>query len=154
MRIRLARKEDAAALARLHRATIRNVNSKDYPEDIINVWSGRSSAKKFRDSVDRCKRWVALDGEKIIGFCDHSFECELWGLYIHKDYVGKGVGSRLLSCAEKSLKKMGCKKVNIESTISAKKFYQKHGYDVLRKSFKLMDKVKVPIYIMRKDLSV
>ena len=44
MRIRLARDEDYAAIARLHRQTIRNVNSKDYTEDQINTWSARTNA--------------------------------------------------------------------------------------------------------------
>lgn len=152
MKIRLARDEDYAAVARLHRQTIRNINSKDYPQDIIHVWSARTSAKKFRESTDKYKRWVAMDNDKIIGFCEHNYECELWGLYVHKDYLGKGVGSRLLKIAEDSLEKQGCKKITIKSTITAKIFYQKNGYKVLKKTTHEMEDKKVPIYIMSKKL--
>ncbi|PIZ95991.1 MAG: hypothetical protein COX80_02660, partial [Candidatus Magasanikbacteria bacterium CG_4_10_14_0_2_um_filter_33_14] len=104
MKIRLARDEDYAAVARLHRQTIRQVNAKDYNKEKIKAWSGRTSAERFRSSANICKRWVALDNEKIIGFADHPLDkCVLWGLYIHKDYVGKGVGKKLLNVIEKSL---------------------------------------------------
>ncbi len=120
MKIRLARDEDYAAMARLHRQTIRKVNSKDYSQDQIDVWSARPSAERFRKSAAKCKRWVAIADDKVVGFCDHGFDCELWGLYIHKDYIGKGIGSRLIKIAEDSLKKHGCKRVTLKGTITAK----------------------------------
>ena len=124
MRIRLARDEDYAAIARLHRQTIRNVNSKDYTEDQINTWSARTNAQRFRSNANKCKRWVAVQDNKVVGFCDHSLDGEFWGLYVHKDFIGKGIGSRLLKTAEDSLQKMGYKKVIIKATITAKDFYK------------------------------
>lgn|SRR3989338_5775173 len=154
MKIRFAQDKDYAAMARLHRQTIRTVNAKDYPDKTIRVWSGRTNANKFRESASICKRWVGVEDNKVIGFCDHGLEGngELWGLYIHKDYIGKGVGSRLLKVAEASLKKQGCKKVKIKATITAKEFYKKQGYKVVRKALHKMGEIKVPIYIMMKKI--
>lgn len=153
MKIRLARDEDYAGIARLHRATIRNINSADYPKDIIDLWSARSKAKRFRDSANKCKRWVAIEKDKIIGFCDHGFNCELWGLYIHKDFVGKNIGSLLIKKAEESMKKQGFKKISLKSTITAKNFYKKYGYRVVKKDFHKIGDKKMLIYIMTKILS-
>lgn len=151
MKIRLARDEDFASIARLRRQTIRNINAKDYSEDIIRVWSGsRGSAQGFRNSAHKCKRWVAVDDGKVVGFCDHGFKCELWGLYVHKDYIGKGVGSRLLKTAEESMKKQGCDVVKLKSTITAKEFYLKNGYSIVRKTLHKIADVKVLAYIMAK----
>jgi putative acetyltransferase len=153
MKIRLAQDKDCAEMARLHRATIRHINSQNYPEDIIEIWSGRTNAKRFRDNARKCKRWVAVEKNKIIGFVDHGDDDELWGLYIHKNYVGKGVGSRLLKTAEDSLKKQGVEIIKIKSTITAKKFYEKHGYKVLKKALhQILDK-KLGIYIMAKVMN-
>lgn len=152
MRIRLAKDEDYAAIARLHRQTIRNVNSKDYPEDMIQVWASRTSAQHLRDGAARCKRWVAIQDDKIIGFCDHSLDGEFWGLYVHKDYIGKGVGSRLLKTAEASLKKLGCKKIILKATITAKDFYKKQGYRVIKQAFHPINDKKLPIFVMSKKL--
>ncbi|MFA7245182.1 MAG: GNAT family N-acetyltransferase [Candidatus Magasanikbacteria bacterium] len=153
MKIRFARDENYAAIARMHRQTIRNVNKNDYTPEVIKVWSGRTSAKRFRDSANKCKRWVALDGEKIIGFTDHPFyKCEIWGLYVHKDYIGKGVGNKLIKTVEKSLCKQGCKKIKVQSTITAKAFYQKQGYKLQKKSFDLIENQKVTTYILSKKI--
>lgn len=76
-------------------------------------------------------RWVALDADRIIGFCEHNFAGEISRIYVHKDYLGRGVGSRLLKLAEESLKKRGCTEIRIESTVTAKAFYEKNGYKVV-----------------------
>ena len=153
MKIRLARDEDYAAIVRMHKQTIRNVNKNDYTPEEIKAWSGRTSVKRFRDSAHKCKRWVALDGEKIIGFTDHPLDkCEIWGLYVHKDYIGQGVGNKLIKKVEQSLLKQGCKNIKVESTITAKKFYQKQGYQVKKKSFDLIENQKVTTYILAKKI--
>ena len=65
MRIRKFRNSDATKLARLHRSTIRNVNSQDYPKEQIDVWSGRVSAERFRKSAKENTRFVAIANKKI-----------------------------------------------------------------------------------------
>jgi putative acetyltransferase len=152
MIIRLAQDKDFASIARLHRETIRHVNSKDYPEDIILVWSGRTKASRYRNSASKVKRWVAVENEKVIGFCDHNFKCELDGLYIHKDFQGKGIGKKLLKKAEDSMKKIGCKIIKIISTITAKTFYQKNGYKVIKKSSHQIEDKKADVFIMSKTI--
>lgn len=67
-----------------------------------------------------------------------------------KDYLRKGIGSRLLEVAEDSLEKQGCKIIHIESTITAKDFYEKNGYKVIKKTAYRED--NAPIYEMRKTL--
>ncbi len=153
MRIRLARDEDYATIARLHRQTIRNINSKDYTEDQISAWSARTNAQRFRSNANKCKRWVAIQDNKVVGFCDHSLDGEFWGLYVHKDFIGKGIGSRLLKVAEDSLKKMGFKKVHLKATVTAKEFYKKHGYKVIKKDLHLVGNKKLRIFVMTKTLS-
>jgi ribosomal protein S18 acetylase RimI-like enzyme len=140
-------------MARLHRGTIRHINSKDYPEDAISAWSGRTSTARFRSSAKKVKRWVAVVDEKVVGFCDHNFKCELGGLYTHKDFQGKGVGKKLMEKAEASMKKQGCKKIKIQSTITAKGFYQKMGYKVIKKSFHRVNDKKLEIFIMSKAVT-
>ena len=152
MKIRLIRDEDYVACVRLHRQTIRNVNSKDYPEDVIRAWSSLNE-KRMRTGASNVKRWVAIENNKIIGFVDHHIlRCEILGLYVHKDYMGRGVGSRLLKTAEASLKKRGCKKIEIESSVTAKPFYQKSEYKVIKKSMHEFMGTKAPVFIMIKNI--
>ena len=71
-------------------------------------------------------------------------------MYVHKDHLRKGVGSRLIEVAEDSLEKGGCKEISIESTITAKGFYEKEGYKFIKKSIYKED--GTPIYNMLKKL--
>jgi putative acetyltransferase len=150
MIIRLAEDKDYAAIARLHRGTIKHINSNDYPEDVISVWAGRTSASRYRNSAEEVKRWVAVEKNKIVGFCDHDFKCDLGGLYVHKDFQGKGVGKKLLDVAEASMKKMGCKKITIMSTVSAKTFYEKNDYEVVGTGVHRIEDKKVDVLNMVK----
>lgn len=152
MRIRLVRDADYSKIARLRRQTIRTVNSSDYSEDIIQDWTAQTNAQTFRNNAHKHKRWVAVEKNRIIGFCDHNFACELSRVYVHKDHLRKGVGSRLLAVAEDSLRKFGCKEIRIESTITAKKFYEKNGYKVLKKTFYKTKNMRSTVYKMSKKI--
>jgi len=133
MRIRRARDEDYAEMARLRRQTIRHVNARDYSTEIIHGWSAKGGAQTLRASAAKCQRWVALDRDRIVGFAEHRFTCELSRIYVHKDHLRKGIGSRLLAVAEDSLARQGCKEIRVESTATAKDFYTKNGYNLIAK---------------------
>ena len=134
MKIRRSILADCAEMARLHRGTIRQINSKDYPPEIIESWSARTSAKKFRDTHNACIRYVALEGDNIVGFGDLLKEDgNLGGIYIHKDWIGKGVGSALLQKLEDHARKLGTNKFQFSASLTAKPFYESKGYYLIQK---------------------
>ncbi|MBU2524668.1 GNAT family N-acetyltransferase [Patescibacteria group bacterium] len=151
MQIRPSTPTDTPKIAHLREQTIRHVNSKDYSQKTIEDWSSKKNTQNLKDNADTNKRWVAVDKGVIVGFCEHTASCEISRIYVHKDYLRQGVGSGLLEVAENSLIKQGCKKVYIESTTTAKDFYKKNGYKVIKNDFHNQDK-KAPIYIMSKNL--
>jgi len=152
MYIRKFKDSDAVEVARLHRATIRNINSKDYSKKQIEAWSNRVSAKRFRDSAKNCIRFVALDNNKIIGFADFK-ENDLMGLYIHKDCINKGIGKNLLTHLEKAAYKKGVRKLQCLSTITARKFYEKNRYKILKKTRHKIKNQNLIVYEMEKKLN-
>jgi putative acetyltransferase len=149
--VRTARDEDCAGIARLRRQTIRHVNARDYPDDVIRRWAIKENARTLRASGAGCRRWVAMDQSRIIGFCEHSFDGVLSRIYVHKDRLGTGIGSRLLAVAEASLKRLGCKSITLESTVTAKGFYAAKGYRIVRKDTYGENK-REPVYKMLKTL--
>jgi putative acetyltransferase len=120
MAIRPVRDGDYAAIARLRRQTIRHLNARDYADDVIRRWSAKETAKTLRTSADLNRRWVAVQGGRIVGFCEHDLQGTLSRRYVHKDHVRKGIGSRLLAVAEASLKALGFAAVALESTVTAR----------------------------------
>ena len=152
MYIRKFKASDAAEVAKMHRNTIRFVNSKDYLPEQIEVWSGRTSAKRFRDSIKMFFRFVAVEKGKIVGYGDFKKDGELAGLYVHKNYQGRGVGFLLLKNIEKSARKKDIKKLFCYSTITAKDFYKKQGYGIIKKTKFPIKNQKLTVYKMSKLL--
>jgi ribosomal protein S18 acetylase RimI-like enzyme len=74
------------------------------------------------------------DGNIIGGILGGTY----WGwmyvdiLWVHEDHRGKGIGSKLLTEAEKEAKARGCHHVHLDTmSWQAPKFYEKHGYSVI-----------------------
>ena len=152
MKVRKFRASDSVEVAKLHRNTIRYVNKADYPSKQIEVWSGRVSAKRFRESMPQKIRFVAVDKDKILGFGDYSRDGELSGLYIHKDFQSKGVGKNLLIKLEEQARKQGIKEFHLSSTITAKAFYERNGYKIIKKGKHEINRQNLVIYRMKKKL--
>ena len=152
MYVRKFRVSDSVEVAKLHRNTIRFVNKKDYLSRQIEVWSGRTSAKRFRDSIKTRFRYVAVDKNKIVGFGDFSKDGELAGLYVHNDYQRKGIGYLLLKKLEKAARQKGIRRFFCYSTITAKDFYKKHGYRIIQKTKHSIKNQKLTVYKMERQI--
>src|SRR3989338_7511398 len=134
MKIRRFRNSDAVELARMHRGTIRVINKKDYTKQQIKVWA-TASAKRWRDNSKSKNSaiFVALNKNKLIGFIQLKGS-EVNALYVHKNYIGREVGKRLLKKLEETAYKNGIRKLTCLSTITAKDFYNKQGYKIIKKT--------------------
>jgi putative acetyltransferase len=150
-RVRPARDEDCAAIACLRCQTIRHVNARVYPADVIRRWATKENAGTLRMSGAGRKRWVAVEQSRIVGFCEHTFDGVLSRIYVHKDRLETGIGSRLLAVAEASLERLGCKRITLESTVTAKGFYAAKGYRTVKKDA-YGENASEPVYKMLKTL--
>jgi putative acetyltransferase len=154
MEIRPVKHGDYKEIAELHQETIRSINSKDHSSDLIGAWSAYNTEAFFRSSDGASKRLVAIKDGKVIGFSDYSSEdCEIRGLYSHKDYTGQGIGSKLLEVSEEALKQSGCKNIILESTITARQFYENRGYKIVGKVFHVLGKEELPAFAMLKSIN-
>lgn len=150
MIIRPIQDADYEEVAALRRETIQKINARDYEESIIRGWAEKRSPAYFRETAKEFKRWVADENGQVIGFSEHGDACEVTRMYVHKDHLRKGVGSKLLKTAESSLIEKGCRSIMIESTITARGFYEKHGYTMIEKFYYEDDGAE--IYRMSKEI--
>ncbi|MEM3010302.1 MAG: GNAT family N-acetyltransferase [Candidatus Bathyarchaeia archaeon] len=83
---------------------------------------------------------VAKKGDIVAGFIDFFVvpsisekwnEARILNFFVHKDFQGKGVGSKLLNAVTKMTDEMGVKELFVETTKENQKavhFYKKHGF--------------------------
>lgn len=153
MTIRRSRPEDAAALAKLARDTIRTINVKDHTEEIMKAWSKGNTAAAYRRMEKEHIRYVAVEHGRIIGFTDMLPDGELMSLYLHKDRNRRGVGKKLLAVIEDKASTMGIKKMSCRSSVNAKGFYEKHGYRIIKRSQWQVEGIPpMTVYTMEKHL--
>lgn len=133
MRIKKARLQDAKELSVLRKATIRTTNKHDYTPAQIALWSKRWNTKDFVKVFDQLLLYVAVEGGKIIGYAEimKVRPEEMGGLYVHKDFVRTGVGTKLMVKIHDVVRKMGVHRFSLRSSITAKDFYEKLGYRVI-----------------------
>ena len=129
MIIREYRPADCKELAELFYHTVHIVNAKDYTKEQLNVWAtGEVDLEKWNISLQEHFSIVAVDNEIIVGFGDIDNTGYLDRLFVHADYQRKGIATAICNQLEQATK------VNIttHASITAKPFFEKRGYIVVK----------------------
>ena len=101
----------------------------------------RAALGKFNDGIVGSDGHTPLhiaeydsDGNVIGGILGGTY----WGwmyvdiLWVHENHRKKGIGSRLLKCAENEAMRRGCHHVHLDTmSWQAPEFYKKHGYELI-----------------------
>lgn len=148
--IREYRPNDASELAEIFFNTIHEVNAKDYSKDQLEVWAPTSTlnsegwAKKF----NRTKPLVAVFGDKIVGFAEFEEDGHIDCFYCHHEWIGKGVGSALMKAIFRKAEELDIHRIFVEASITARSFFEKNGFVVLKEQQVVKDGVKLTNYKM------
>ncbi len=157
MILRLIKHEDANEVLNLHYESVHKIAVNDYSKDILDEWSPRpdqNRVKKFLENPDNEIRVVAVDNQKIVGFgCIVLPSNELRACYVLPDASKKGVGKRIIEFLENLAKENNLKFLNLDSSITAKSFYEKCGYSVHKKDKHILESgQKMDCFNMHKAL--
>jgi len=79
------------------------------------------------------KGWLCEVQQQVVGFAmGNKTTGELWVIAILPEYVGQGIGARLLDEVEKWLQESGCGRLwlttEIDEGLKAYGFYRRHGW--------------------------
>lgn len=137
IKIYRATKQDVGMITQLFRDTIQNVNSKDYPADEIDDWSSWwTDHDKWQERIEKQYFIKAMINDKTVGFSSLATDGYLDFMFTHKDYQGKGVAGNLIRKIEKKAKEQGNYLIYSDVSITAKGFFERHGYIVEKQQFK------------------
>lgn len=148
MIIRKYKSSDCEQLAELFFQTVLAVNSKDYTIEQLNAWaSGNINIGEWDKSFLEHYTVIALDDGIIVGFGDIDNTGYLDRLYVHKDYQGQGVASAICDALEKAAE---TNKIITHASITAKSFFEKRGYTVIKEQQVIRNGIPLTNFVMGK----
>ncbi len=127
--------------------TVINVNIKDYNKKQVDVWANNSSVEKLNKSLLQNISVVCIFENKVIGFGDITINGYLDRLYVHKDFLNKGVGTLICDYLES---KVNCKKIEVHASITANPFFRKRGYIVVKEQKVYLQNIELINYCLEK----
>ncbi|MDX2232114.1 MAG: GNAT family N-acetyltransferase [Leptolyngbyaceae cyanobacterium bins.349] len=133
MQIRPFTPDDADQIAQLFHDTIRTVNRQDYTPEQVAAWAPDNI--HFQDWTAFCTRPITLvadDAGTIAGFATLEPNGYLNCFYCHTQYQRRGVGSQLYTALETRALALGCDRLFTAASITAKPFFQRHGFTVIQ----------------------
>lgn len=140
------------AIVELFKNTVRNINSKDYTIEQINIWaSDNLDEELWHQSFCEHDTIVALCDNKVVGFIDLD-NSYIDRLYVHKDYQHQGVASLLLQQIENIALKRQIKILQVAVSITAKSFFVNKGYKTIKRQEIIKENVVFINYLMEKYL--
>lgn len=136
--VRPAAASDAAALHRVHHASIAGLAAKDYSPEQIAAWIMRpfdaAESSRLIEEISRDFIWVAtLDGS-VEGYVQLTTPLHLApvvyinALYLTPLIAGQGHARTLMAKAEAKALYLGAPRVALHSSRTALGFYQRLGY--------------------------
>lgn len=122
--------EDLEATIEIFVRAIRGTASADYTDAQVNAWA---QADPSSWAERRCRRdsWLALADGIPAGFAELEPDGHIDMMFVHPSFGGTGVASALLETVEKAALKQGIRRLTVESSITARSFFERRGFRTL-----------------------
>lgn len=130
MEIRRAHEGDVGTVRRIHGDAIRDVCARDYPPDVIAAWLAGRRDDRYLRQIREDSFWVAIE-QNCVAFGSVRIErAKLESLFVDPLALGRGHAARLLSHLESVALQAGIQVLHVDSSLTARNFYARHGYEV------------------------
>lgn len=152
--IREYRAEDAGALARIFYNTIHQINIQHYNKEQVDVWAPKSVLEgvAWAERFLQTKPFIAFIDDQIVGFAEFMSDGHIDRFYCHHEWIRKGVGAALLSAILEKARTQHITRIFVEASITAKPFFEKHGFVVVAKQTVIHNGVEFINYLMELHL--
>ncbi len=125
--------EDISPVVNLFRDTVHTINAKDYTEDQLNAWAPEHiDAELWSVKLSQHYTLIAECDGVICGFGDMDDTGYFDHLFVHKDYQGQGIATKIAAVIERYAQKKGFTIITVAASITAQPFFLKRGYTVVR----------------------
>lgn len=148
MELRRYESGDIGQIARLFHDTVHAVNRRDYSPEQLHAWAtGRIDEEAWDAAFRHHLTYVAVEGDLIVGFGDMDAIGYLDKLYVHEDRQGMGIATAICDRLESEVN-APC--FTVHASITARPFFEKRGYKVLKIQEVERRGVRLTNYLMEK----
>lgn len=155
MIIRTFKDSDAEPLLHLFFHTIRTVNLGDYTQEQVEAWAPDLKSvdhKRWQESFKNKYVFIAESDDRLAGFGELEPNGHIDRFYISHLFIGKGVGKKIYAELEKKARELNLKRLFVEASITARPFFEKLGYEVMKYQTVERKGVELSNYQMEKIL--
>jgi len=153
MRLRLAIPADLREMQQIYIETIQEVCIQDYNQQQIDEW---------KSTVKNTSRWenvlknqlvvIAEKNNKMVGFGTLRDGNYIDFFYIHKNFQRQGIADTILSQLETQARKSGNSYITSDISITAKPFFEKKGFVILKEQINIRNGIELINYKMEKAI--
>jgi putative acetyltransferase len=152
-RIRDYDAKDAPEIAHLFYETVREVNRAVYSSEQVRAWAPEvPDPAAWHARMSGRRTLVAEEDGEVVAFAELEGDGHLDMLYCRQDAVRRGVGSRLYGAVEERARQQGLKRIFTEASITARPFFERHGFRIVRERTVVVRGVEMTNFSMEKFL--
>ncbi|MEM7376480.1 MAG: GNAT family N-acetyltransferase [Pseudomonadota bacterium] len=145
--IRPACEVDTADLHALHTAAVRSACAPHYSTAVIEGWLHGRAPADYLPPVQRGDLHVAERGGEVLGFVE-AVPGSVVALYVAPSAMRQGVGAALFQHGLSTALAAAGGDVVLQATLNAVGFYRRFGFDAVRHTHVVRNRVEVPIVEM------
>ncbi|MCW1914907.1 GNAT family N-acetyltransferase [Luteolibacter sp. GHJ8] len=131
--VRRYREGDHLEIGRIYHEAIHRLAAADYTPEQLAAWSnGKIDWEKWRERCERKQPFVKeIEGE-VAGFMEMDPDGHIDCTYVNPVYARRGVMSEIMAAVKAEAERMGIKRLFAEVSITARPFFEKHGFVLVR----------------------
>ena len=151
IQLKKANAKDLNEILLLFKETIISTCNEDYNSEQIRVWTSSIEKKdRWKSALKEQLFIIALFKEKIVGFGSLENGDYIDYLYVHKDYLRKGIANKIFEKLEFESKKLGFEKLSSDVSKTARPFFESKGFEVYKENKNIINGIEIINYKMIK----
>ena len=157
MQLRRFKQQDMDGLQYIYYNTIHSINSADYTPEELEAWapSGEYTEERRQKDIERFTRinpFIVTEGGTPLGFAELEEKGYINCFFVHPEHQGRGIGSMLLQACEDEAKRLGYTRMYAEVSITAKPFFLRQGFRVIKPQLCDIRGMMMKYYEMEKQI--
>jgi putative acetyltransferase len=146
--------EDVPLLAEIFRASVQELTSGEYDAGQQDAWSSSvEDEEEFAGRLAGALTLVAIHEGEPVGFISLVDNEQVDLFYVHPDAAGQGAGAMLYDALEKLATNRGAKILKVDTSDTAREFFQKRGFVAVSRNSISMGDEWLPNTTMEKKLN-